>query len=91
MSVTWTLELTCQSCRANVVWESEIPRIEKDRSNIILNNKAKKFLESHPTYDPELNTPATIHRHPIYAYYTMTELPEKYTLCPVCLERIYFE
>lgn len=90
MTVTWTLELDCTSCKAHVVYDTEIPIIKHDRNNIILNNRAHKFVIEHPDFVQGLELPPNVGsvRH---SYYRMVELPTRYTPCPVCGERIYFD
>lgn len=89
MPINWSLELNCRHCKAKITWENEIPTIKHDRNNIISNNRAEKFITEHPRYDPEIDMPSNVLRR--NNTYQLDELPTRYTPCPVCDERIYFE
>lgn len=100
MTIYTRVEFHCDVCRADILYEDELPHILKDQTMIRENNKAERFLRSYPlkyTWAEYRDLLPLIPSH--VNYYTNTPgsvgfqayyLPTKYIICTVCGARIYF-
>ena len=71
MSVFFKVEFKCKTCTADILYEDEIPTIYTDRTSIVENNKAKKWLEEMKAEDVKFDFMTSVME------YTRGNLPPK--------------
>lgn len=105
MTVYTSVEFHCPTCQANILYEDELPIVNKDKAAVTRNNRAVTFLKQHPLKYTEqqfqelehlraapLNSNVTFHLNqvsPPHYYYVANLESEKYILCILCNSRIY--
>lgn len=80
MAVHFSVDFNCQSCGAGITYEDEAPNIQKDRTRVIENNKLYRWRSENNALVTDSRVQVNVLRPQL----------EKYILCNVCGERIYF-